>query len=265
MNADRMKQRRGFPGGRPLPRLGDQAHVARAVSNALSVERIVGRPTIKDRQRALAYEMSRSTSYVGRMMRGDVGVKPPMAWEIGWALRNLGIEWISGPLLLATVPAFQGHLLGVIAEVLKPGPTASIKRWWPTLSLLSETYGAAYEVLWSKISPAPLAGDALHKAIFPLNDIDARLRRVARIDDELTKEFHSAWRRWWDREETEHLAAPFADLIEALRLNKSDRVRDVLEDELFQWFEDVPDPKEWSSCGRYMKKKPLKFTEAAKP
>ncbi len=62
-------------------------------------------------------------------IRGTRGMSPDMLWRQGWALRDLGVTWMSGLLALGLEEQYDAHFYGVIGEAILGSPTDIIIRW----------------------------------------------------------------------------------------------------------------------------------------
>jgi len=259
---DYVRKYRAFPNGRPLPRQGGaDGTVAKILDRLVECEPIGGERTRGGRVAALAKRCSRDVAYMRRVISGKRGLGPHALWEIGRGLRDSGLPWVSCPLMLSAEPAYEGHFLGTIGEVLRPGPTAEVREWWPILRSLCEP-SSLDQAVWGRITTADYRtidddGRYIEPSEEPRFEGVAKARDAVTVPDELSKAFESAWRRWWDHENSARLASEVESLIESLRLHATRRVQDAMRADLRDWFEDAP--SDWDRYGPYMR--PVSFKE----
>jgi hypothetical protein len=272
-----MAKRRAFPFGKPLPRLAQSSLIPRALRYFVhEYPGRIGEPnapqTPEARRRYIASRWcdkrgnGKSAKYLEQVERGEVGLKPPNVWTLGWAVHDAGVEWMSGPLALTLTPRFEPHLLGTIAELLAPGPTPQIRKWWPTLRSLAH-----------RQCPEDWADFAAARQDVMIDDFELRVDWIKSIsidDYELRSAFEGAWDSWWGREDFTRFPSPFITLM-ALHLagqslmnakrpvsggGAARRPKARLHSEVIlaanrslnSWLADVPSV--WDNLGPYMKK-----------
>ena len=60
------------------------------------------------------------------------GASVDRVWDLGWALHDAGVSWMSGPVAVSAVPEYFSHLLGWFGTLLvTEGPSHEIRRLWP--------------------------------------------------------------------------------------------------------------------------------------
>lgn len=254
-----MKERRAI--GVPLPRQTASQRNRRRFGDWLSgivASEPLGCGSAKSgRIEALADQLERKPAYISQIVSGDRSPGPEIAWEIGWGLRSLGVSWISGPVALAVIPEFEGHVLGVSGEVLERGPSQEVRRWWPTIAELLDTsqltYGTVHLHRYSARDEAGTDESAV------LAQADLKKLQLLRVDDSLARALHSAWLRWWGKEQTAHLAPAISILIELLRLKRFDQpeFHELLRDRrdaLVDWAR-YEVPHHWDAYGPYLRPK----------
>ncbi len=153
-----------------------------------------------DRVFALAEVWGHKPSQIWRVAAGKGGLKPPLLWDLGWALRDCGVKWMSGPAALSFEPAYQGHLLGAVGEVLAPGPTTKTREWWDTLWPLCSPRAA--DILLAAITSQRTDQNPNYRDLeLPENDDElpafARKRILASHLEQIT-ESRDSWTYAWD-------------------------------------------------------------------
>jgi hypothetical protein len=269
-----------------LPRKTTLASTVPSMLNAIiDTEALDNKQGRTERIFALAAAWGHQPSQVWRVAARKVGLKPPLLWDLGWALRDCGVAWMSGPAALSFEPAYKGHLLGAVGEVLALAPADKIRASWSTFSALcsDQTPAILLEATNQRIDPDPTdRGLQLQETTPPARE---RMRRhyleritesrhpwtfatddswntaatrdkefvqrsiVARVtmDDELEHAFRRAWTTWWGKEQTEQLPLPIQTLIEGLRINISQHLYDGACAELSSWFRLMESTSSWGA------------------
>ncbi|MGB8267173.1 MAG: hypothetical protein WCE44_12650 [Candidatus Velthaea sp.] len=127
--------------------------------------------------------------YVRRLINGEIGVGPNVAYALGDALNEAGVGWASGLLFLSVSEIYTTHALGIAACILARGPTDDVQRLWrPLIHILNAS----------------------------TNSVEFKLQDVSRKDFALPSKslslVRSAWHRWNNTLES---TADFPDIFRA--------------------------------------------------
>lgn len=109
-----MARRRQAVGGRPLLRQGGGKWLGWILPRCCE-ELGASRGELVH---ALSQKLGTTRDRIYRVIRGDLGMAPDAMWQMGCALYELDILWMSSPLALALEPRYDAHLLGVVGEVV---------------------------------------------------------------------------------------------------------------------------------------------------
>jgi len=191
---------------------------------------------------ALSEKLGTPRDRIYRVIRGELGLSPGALWEIGHALRDLGVWQMSGPLALALEPRYDAHLLGAVGELV-----------------LEQDHflwrGALYDFLsnrWAFRDPRGFGVNAINTA--------------GALAPPLLELFDVAWERWYafdaseleakEREEHFSLKAPsLARAITILRAQQRDRDADSREKSYRLLINDLnKDIREYFEVGGYLGK-----------
>jgi hypothetical protein len=108
----------------------------RAIVEAIPLD--AAEPTTRQRIASLVTALKRhgrraSINTVFGYLR-DKGASVYRVWDIGEALREAGVEWMSGPLAVSAVPEYRWHFLGWLGTLLsRQGRTELVRSMWPFL------------------------------------------------------------------------------------------------------------------------------------
>ncbi len=120
-----MAARRKAPGGRPLLRQCGGSWFPFLMPVFAECAELANGALIASLAEAVG--CTRDTIY--GTIRGTRGMSPDMLWRQGWALRDLGVTWMSGLLALGLEEQYDAHFYGVIGEAILGSPTDIIIRW----------------------------------------------------------------------------------------------------------------------------------------
>lgn len=162
-----MKERRSYPGGNPLTRVLDPAARKVFAKHFSAALRRVPAATGEARLRLVAHALAEvrpkgsragqlrrnrprgagvpSTSSIFKIAKGEVGPSPARCFELGEALHDAGVTWISGLATLSWCEPYAAHLLATIGYCIALGSTRELRAMWPGFHVMLQMPGMTAE------------------------------------------------------------------------------------------------------------------------